>query len=106
MASLEIPSPVSFSYPWARSLVWMKGVGCDAAYPLRSLLLRFVTLEGAMLNQRYRQHWVEVLCKAGRKAVVLVVTSDGGTVLDAVKAKVPDAVRIVTVRAVRFGTLA
>ena len=58
-----------------------------------------------MIERRYRQHWVEVLRRFGRKATVFGVCDDGQTVLDAVKAKVPDAIRVVTVRAVRFGTL-
>ena len=58
-----------------------------------------------MLKKQERQHWAEVLCKRGRKAVVLVVVEPGQTVLDAVKAKVADAVKVVSVRQVRFGNL-
>ena len=58
------------------------------------------------LDKKYRQHFVEVLCRKGRKVTVLVVCEPGQRLLDAVKAKVTDAVRIVTVRAVRFGVMA
>jgi len=54
---------------------------------------------------KFRQFWAEVKCARGRKATVMVATEWGQSVLDAVKAKLPDAKEIVRVRAVRFGTL-
>jgi hypothetical protein len=58
------------------------------------------------MHECYRQYFVEVLRRFGRKALVLVKTDDDHpTVLEAAKAKVPDALKVIHATQWNYGRL-